>query len=676
MNAKRRWPARPAGIAYGGDFNPEQWPDETLEEDLRLMAEAGVSFVSLAIFSWALLEPEPGRYELAWLDRVMDAMAGAGIAVDLATGTASPPPWWSRAHPDSLPVLADGTTLWWGSRQAFCPSSADYRRSATNLAGALAEHYRDHPALSLWHVHNEYGCHNAACFCDTSAAAFRAWLRDRYRDLGALNEAWGTAFWSQRYGDWGEILPPRTTGTWRNPGQQLDWARFCSEELLACFRAERDVLRRVTPDVPVTTNFMSLFQPLDYRAWAAEVDLVSNDHYLRLDLTDPAGDLSLSGDLMRSLAGGPWWLMEHSTSAVNWQPLNRAKAPGEMIRNSLTHVARGADAVGFFQWRASRAGAEKYHSAMVPHGGTDTKIWREVVRLGAHLKALAEVAGSGVDAEAALVWSWPAWWGVELGAHPSVHLDAAGHLRDWHAALCRRAVPADVVAPLDDLARYRLVVAPHLYLLSDEEAGALARYVHGGGTLAVTFFSGIVDEHDHIRLGGYPGALRDLLGVRMEEFFPLMPGEHVRLSDGNVAWVWSELGRTEGAEVLVTFADGPVAGSPALTRRRVGAGQAWYLACRLDAAGLDSLVGDLLAASGVRPVADVAPGVEVVRRRGPAGSWLFVINHTAEEQTVAAAGVELLAGRTVEGRLTVAAGGVAVVRENQEPPRPAGREVG
>ncbi|MDE3205350.1 MAG: beta-galactosidase [Acidobacteriota bacterium] len=657
------WPSRPPGIAYGGDFNPEQWPEETLDEDLRLMAEAGVSFVSLAIFSWALLEPEPGRYEFAWLDRVIDAMAGAGIAVDLATATASPPPWWSRAHPDSLPVLADGTTLWWGSRQAFCPSSPDYRRSATALAAALAEHYRNHPALSMWHVHNEYGCHNAACYCDTSAASFRVWLRSRYDDLDRLNHAWGTTFWSQRYGEWDEILPPRSTGTWRNPGQQLDWARFCSDELLACYRAEREVLRRVTPDVPVTTNFMSLFEPLDYRAWAAEVDVVSNDHYVRLDMVDPADDLSLAGDLMRSLAGGPWWLMEHSTSAVNWQPLNRAKAPGEMIRNSLTHVARGADAIGFFQWRASRAGAEKYHSGMVPHAGTDTKVWREVVQLGAHLRALAEVAGSSVDAEVALAWTWPAWWGAELGAHPSVHLDAAGHLRAWHAALRRRAVTADVVSPLDGLAPYRLVVAPHLYLLTDEEAAALTAYVEGGGTLLATFFSGIVDERDHIRLGGYPGALRDLLGVRMEEFFPLLPGETVGLSDGRTGRIWSELGRTEGAEVRATFASGPVAGSPALTRHAVGAGHAWYLATRLDGADLDALVGDLVARCGVRRTAEVAEGVEVVRRRGPDGTWLFAINHTAEEQAVAASGLELLTGRPVDGRVTVAPGAVAVVRE-------------
>lgn len=666
MSETRRWPAQPRGIAYGGDFNPEQWPDETLDEDVRLMGEAGVNFVSLAIFSWAILEPEPGRYEFAWLDRVMDAMAGAGIAVDLATATASPPPWWSRAHPESLPVLADGTTLWWGSRQAFCPSSADYRRSATALAEALATRYRDHPALAMWHVHNEYGCHNAACYCDTSAAAFRAWLRDRHGDLDRLNDAWGTSFWSQRYRDWEEIIPPRSTGTWRNPGQQLDWARFCSDELLACYLAEREVLRRVTPEVPVTTNFMSLFEPLDYRTWAAEVDVVSNDHYLRLDLADPAADLSLSGDLMRSLAGGPWWLMEHSTSAVNWQPLNRAKAPGEMIRNSLTHVARGADAVGFFQWRASRAGAEKYHSAMVPHAGTDTKVWREVVQLGAHLRALAEVAGSSVQADAAVVWTWPSWWGAGLGAHPTTYLDAAGHLRAWHAALLRRAVTADVVAPLDDLARYRLVVAPNLYLLTDEEADALASYVGGGGTLVTTYFSGIVDGRDHIRLGGYPGALRDLLGVRIEEFFPLRPGETVTLSDGSVGRVWSELGRAEGAEVLRTFGTGPVAGSPALTRRPVGTGRAWYLATRLDGADLDALVGDLVAASGARPTADAAPGVEVVRRRRGDGSWLFVINHTDEEQAVTTTGTEVLSGATVTGRVTVAPGGVAVVRESGE----------
>jgi len=663
----RLWPARPAGIAFGGDYNPEQWPEEVRAQDLALMAEAGVNFLTVGVFSWAALEVSPGIFEWGWLDRVMDDLAGAGIAADLATATASPPPWFSHANPETLPVRADGTTLWWGSRQAFCPSSPTYRDAAVHLAGEIARRYASHPALAMWHVHNEYGCHNSACYCDVSAEAFRVWLAERYGDLKALNEAWGTAFWSQRYTAWDQVIPPRITGTFSNPGQQLDWARFCSDELLACCLAEIAVLKELTPDIPVTTNMMSLFKPLDYQRWADHLDVISNDHYLLNFLDRPEADLSLSGDLMRSLAGGPWWLMEHSPSAVNWQPFNLAKAPGQLVRNSLTHVARGADAVGFFQWRASRAGAEKYHSAMLPHAGRDTKIWREVVSLGADLASISEVAGSKVDARVAILHSWDSWWAAELNAHPTMAVDVAGHIRAWHSALWDMNVTTDVVAPDSQLGDYDLVIAPNLYLLTDSQASNVAAFVQGGGTAVVTYFSGIVDSDDHVRLGGYPGMLRELLGVVVEEFFPLAPGETVRLSDSRSGSIWSELGRAAGAEVIAEFAEGPVAGCPAISRNTFGSGSAFYLATHLSGEDLASFARSVVAHAGVQPVAETPMGVEAVRRISPEASYLFLLNHTGQSADVDVEGLELLSGKRVEGKLTIQPGAVGVVREEQPP---------
>jgi beta-galactosidase len=372
------------GLAWGADYNPEQWPEHVWAEDVELMRRAGVNMVSVGIFSWAKIEVSKGEYRFGWLDRVLDLLHAGGIRVDLATATASPPPWLTAQYPEMLPVRADGVRLSHGSRQAYCPSSPIYRDRATALAAELASHYKDHPALAAWHVGNEYGCHVPRCYCDTCAASFREWLAARYT-LDQLNDAWSTAFWSQGYTDFAQILPPRVTPTYSNPGQLLDYDRFCDDALLAQYKAERDVLRMITPDVPITTNFMVTWtmEALDYWKWAREVDFVSNDHYTEAQSPDRHIELAMSADLTRGLAGGkPWLLMEHSTSAVNWQPRNIAKLPGEMRRNSFQHLARGADGTLFFQWRQSRGGGERYHSAMVPHAGADTKVYREVCQVG------------------------------------------------------------------------------------------------------------------------------------------------------------------------------------------------------------------------------------------------------------------------------------------------------
>ncbi|MGC4857267.1 beta-galactosidase [Micromonospora sp. DT4] len=659
----RRWQGD--GIYFGGDYNPEQWPEQTWPEDVELMRRAGVNLVSVGIFSWALLEPHPGRFEFGWLDRVLDLLHDGGIQVDLATATASPPPWLARAHPETLPRRADGAILWPGGRQAYCPSSPVFRERSLELVRAVAGRYAEHPAVVMWHVSNELGCHNVHCYCDVSAEAFRRWLRERYGDLGRLNDAWGTAFWSQRYGDWAEINPPRTAPTFANPTQQLDFLRFSSDEQRAQLRAERAALTRLVRQ-PITTNFMiGMAKHMDYHSWADDVDLVSNDHYLTA--ADPRAHLglALAADHTRGVAGGdPWLLMEHSTSAVNWQPRNVAKLPGQLRRNSLAHVARGADGVLFFQWRASRAGAEKFHSALVPHAGPDTKVFREVCQLGADLKALAEVRGSRVDADVAILFDWEAWWAVELDSHPSVDVTYTDGLNALYGALWRAGVTTDIVHPSADLSGYRLVLVPTLYLVRDADVEALHRFVEAGGTAAVTYFSGIVDENDHIRLGGYPGAFRDLLGVRTEEFFPLREGEPVAL-DGTTADVWTESLHPDGAEVLASYTDGSLPGVPALTRRPLGAGAAWYVGTRLDEPATDRLVARLLDEAGVRPAAQAPTGVEVVRRRDGERTWLFAINHTEAEVRVAVRGTELLTGTRCTGELTVPAGEVAVIREDR-----------
>ncbi|CUR62399.1 putative beta-galactosidase [metagenome] len=659
-------------LAFGGDYNPEQWPRDAHVEDRALMREAGVDLVTLGVFSWAWLQPSPGTWDFAWLDEQMDELHAAGIRVDLATATASPPPWLTHQHPEMLPVTHDGRTLSPGGRQAFCPSSPVYREHALTLCRALGERYADHPALAMWHVSNEIGCHNARCYCDVSTDAFRTWLRHRYDDdVARLNDAWGTAFWSQRYTDFEQVLPPRVAPAHANPTQQLDFLRFSSDQLLDNFVVERDVLHEVSPGVPVTTNFMVMRQTfeMDYLRWGRELDVVSNDHYLIAAEDGGHRELAFSADLTRGTAGGrPWLLMEHSTSAVNWQPRNRAKVPGEMIRNSLAHVARGADAVLFFQWRASRAGAEKFHSGLLPHAGTDTRQWREVVELSQLLDRVEEVAGSVPRNQAAILFDYEAWWGCELDSHPSVDVHYRDRAEDLHRALTALGVGVDVVHPSADLSAYDLVVVPTLYLVTDEAAAAVAAAAERGATVVVTYFSGIVDEHDHIRLGGYPGAFRELLGVRTTELLPLLEGQRTQVEGLGAAVeadTWAEDLELTGATAVATYADGPARGLPAVTRRDVGSGAAWYVATRLSPQGTDRLAERLVAESGVERLPGAGPDVEVTRRVGADASWLFVINHGEDDAPVAVDGHDLVADRAVSGDLVVPAGGVAVVREER-----------
>ena len=655
------------GIAYGGDYNPEQWPEEVWAEDVRLMREAGVTMVSVNIFAWALLEPREGEYDFSRLDKILGLLHENGIAADLATPTAAPPAWFFVRHPEALPVDQGGRRLSYGSRQTFCPSSPAYREAALRITGKLAERYADHPAVVMWHIHNEYGCHNAECYCDTSAEAFRGWLRDRYDSLNALNHAWGTTFWSQWYYDWDQILPPRATGAVPNPTHLLDWRRFCSDALLSLYEAERDVLKQAAPGTPATTNFMVMynFDALDYWRWAPQLDIVSNDHYLQSADPESQIDIALSGDLVRSLAGGPWLLMEHSTGAVNWQQVNRAKTAGELRRNALGHVARGADGIAYFQWRAAKAGAEQWHSAMLPHAGTDSRIWQDVVRLGADLRALAEVRGSAGTAEVAVVWDWDARWAMELPSQPSGELRHQDLIRAWYEPLWRSGVAVDFVRPDADLSSYRLVLAPSLYLVDDAGAANLTAFAEGGGTLAVGFHSGMVDANCHVRLGGYPGAFREALGVRTDELFPLLPGESVPLSDGGSAVLWSERVRLEGAEAVASYADGPLSGVPAVTRNSYGTGVTWYLATQPDPDTLAGLLDRICGESGVASARPAPEGVEVALRRGAEADYLFLINHGGRdaEVSVSPGAVELLTGKPAAGSVTVPAGEAAVVRE-------------
>ena len=647
-----RWPQPLAGqqerIWYGGDYNPDQWPEEVWDDDVRLMKKAGVNLVSVGIFSWAKIETSEGVYDFDWLDRIIDKLGEAGIAVDLASATASPPMWLTQAHSEVLWKDYRGDVCQPGARQHWRPTSPVFREYALKLCRAMAEHYKGNPYVVAWHVSNEYGCHNRFDYSEDAEHAFQQWCEERYGTIDAVNDAWGTAFWAQRMNDFSEIVPPRFIGdgNFMNPGKLLDFKRFSSDALKAFYIAERDTLAEITPDLPLTTNFMvsASGSVLDYDDWGDEVDFVSNDHYF-IPGEAHLDELAFSASLVDGIARkDPWFLMEHSTSAVNWREINYRKEPGQLVRDSLAHVAMGADAVCYFQWRQSKAGAEKFHSAMVPHAGEDSAVFRDVCELGADLNKLSDegILGSRLaKSRVAVVFDYESEWATEHTATPTQHVHHVDEPLAWFRALADQGVTADVVPVRGAWDDYEMVVLPSVYLLSEETTRRVRDYVVGGGRLVVTYYTGISDEKDHVWLGGYPGSIRDVVGVRVEEFMPMgddftgVP-DRLGLSNGAVAHdIADVIGSVdESATVLATFKDNPwtgMDGAPAIVAHTFGEGRSVYVGARLGRDGIALSLPEILDSLGMAEAGGNDGRVLHVEREGADGSrFVFSFNRTHE----------------------------------------------
>ncbi|BDR55418.1 beta-galactosidase [Bombiscardovia apis] len=684
-----RWPqpleGQPSKIWYGGDYNPDQWPEEVWDEDVELMGEAGVNVVSLAIFSWSKLEPREGIYDFDWLDRIIAKLYKAGIGVLLASATASPPMWLTQSHPEVLWRDKRGDVVWPGARQHWRPTSPIYRDYALKLCRALAEHYKDNPAIVGWHVGNEYGCHNRFDYSDDAMRAFQDWCKRRYGTIEELNEAWGTAFWSQHLDNFTQILPPRFIGEYNfmNPGKFLDYKRFSSDALKAFYVAERDCLQEITPDLPATTNFMVSAEGsnLDYDDWASEVDFVSNDHYFTPGESH-FDELAYTSSLVDGIARKePWWLMEHSAGAVNWRPINYRKEPGQLVRDSLAHLAFGADAICYFQWRQSRSGAEKFHSAMLPHAGKDSQMFQDVCELGKDLELLSEqglIGSKLVKSQVAVVHDYQSEWASEHTATPSQQVRHWSEPLDWFRAFADQGITADVVPLAGPWDSYQAAVLPAVYLLDEANSQRVRDFVQAGGKLFVTYYTGISDERDHIWLGGYPGSIRDVVGVRSEEFAPMGQGEgcldHLELSNGAVAHDMADVITSveSSVRILASF-QAPkrtgMDGLPAITVNDFGEGQAAYVGCKLGREGLDKSLPELLEAMGLAASDENASGDLLrVEREGEDGvsRFVFFFNRADHEIEATAEGEPLMASlaHVESGRAKLDSNGVVIFKQD------------
>lgn len=692
------------GIAFGGDYNPDQWSEETWDDDVRLMKKAGVNTVALAIFSWDRIQPQENRWDFGWLDRIIDKLGKAGIATDLASATATAPLWLYEKHPEVLPCDKFGHPVNAGSRQSWSPTSPVFKEYALTLCRKLAERYGANPYVTAWHMGNEYGWNNRNDYSDNALNAFRLWCERKYGTIGALNQAWGTTFWGQEMNSFDEVLIPRFMGadSMVNPGQKLDFERFGNDMLLDFYKAERDAIAEICPDKPFTTNFMVSTDQccMDYADWANEVNFVSNDHYFHEGGEMHLDELACSDALMDSFAlGKPWYVMEHSTSAVQWKPLNMRKRKGETVRDSLAHVAMGADAINFFQWRASAFGAESFHSAMVPHAGEDTKLFRQVCELGETLRTLADAGVQGSELErsdTAILFSAESEWATRSQTLPSMKLNHWHDVRDWYRAFLNAGSRADIVPLKYDWSDYKTVVLPTVLMLSAVDTRRLADFAAAGGRVVVGYATGLIDENFHTWLGGYPGAgnglLRDMLGIRGEEFNILGSGvegepEAIRLGAGGevapedaaalncaTTRLWQNDVTVTGdrTQVLAMYAgeeadEWELDGMAAVTRNPYGAGEAYFVGCDLDVADLTKLIRTYLAAPAQSQQSQANTDVlHTVRKSADAAFDFYLPRGKKEVELQGVEGEPVVLFQTERGEengsYTVRRNGVLVVR--------------
>jgi beta-galactosidase len=629
-NVKLSWPI--SGFARGADWNPDQWPKEVWLRDLQLMKEAKVNLVSFPVFGWSQLETSEGIFDFDLLDDLLNELDIAGIGADLATATATPPAWLVRKHPDVLPVAIDGLQFEYGSRQSYCPNSESFRSAVVRLVSTLAKRYRDHPALKMWHISNEYGDHISRCYCKNCETKFRKWLEAKYTRVSDLNDAWGTKVWGQTYSSFEDINSPRKTMAPGNPSHLLDYARFATDSITELLVMEKKLLEELSPNKPVLTNFMTLLTDVDYWKLSEHVDYVAFDNY-----PDPADSFAhnsaaLNYSVMRSLANKePWMLLESATSAVSWRRHNVPKPDGLNRLHAFQAVAHGSEAVMYFQWRASLVGAERFHSAVVGHYGEQSRTFAETKKIWRELDSLKIIVGSKVRASAAFLVDWESRWAMSgPETMPSDRLIWIEQMRDYNRALLALGVSVDAVHPESELSDYDLIIAPSSFMLSSRAIENLTRYVSSGGHLVFGPFSGVVDENNHVPESGFLGNLSKIFGIQIEEYWPIEFPVEVNLSSGgkSMAKDWTELIHIEeSVDILGRYGTGPLADRPAVTAHGHGKGTASYVSCNLDFYGLLEILRVMLAASGIAHRSTANEFVESVVRTNGLFDFCFILNH-------------------------------------------------
>lgn len=646
-------------ILYGGDYNPNQWSQEIWKEDMRIFKDARINSATINVFSWAKIQPSEEEYNFSELDEIIEMLSEENYDIVLATSTAALPAWMVKKYPEVARTDYQGRHHKFGQRHNACPNSTVFQKFAAGLVEKLAERYADNEHVTCWHISNEYG---GECYCENCEKAFRVWLKKKYKTIDALNNAWNLEFWGHTVYDWDEIVLPNALADGMEDGintafagLSVDYRRFNSDGMLSNYMMERDIIRRYNKDVVITTNLMGTYKGLDYFKWAKEMDIVSWDNYPSFNT--PWSEIAMTHDLMRGLKDEPFMLMEQTPSQQNWQDYNSLKRPGQMRAQSYQTIAHGADTIQFFQLRRSMGGCEKFHGAVIAHVGTEnTRVFREVKQLGEELESLGtSMLGSVNEAQVGMIFDWDNYWALEYTSGPSIDLMYVDQIHKYYKYFYDRNIAVHMIPFNADFSKYKVIVAPVLYMVKEGMKEALETFVKNGGVLITTYMSGIVNQSDNVHLGGYPGPLREMAGVWVEEIDALAPTQsnEVVFSDGskNSCGLVCDIMHLEGAQSLAVYGKDFYAETPAVTRNQYGNGAAYYIGTTMEEEGIAKVLQMAVADAGVAPVIPDATELEVTCRKADNCSFYYVMNFKDQNLEVPAClvgKVDVLTGEVIK----------------------------
>lgn len=661
---------------HGADYNYEQWLEypEILEQDFSLMKETNCNVMAVGIFSWAKLEPQEGLYNFEWMDNLLDKLHSNGIKAILATPTGSKPVWLSKSYPEVCRVNKHGNREPHGVRHNHCRTSPVYREKSININTILANRYKDHPALLMWHVNNEYN--SGDCYCDNCIDAFQKWLKKKYKTIENLNKAWWTTFWSHTYNSWNEIEPLDNS----IQGLMLDWKRFKSDQTLDFFLAESKPLRTITPEIPLTVNFMEPDVELDYWSFAPHVSIISWDSYPKWHREE---DEYLEGiktgfyhDLYRSMKDQPFMLMESSPNVTNWQGISIAKKDNMHNLSSLQAIAHGSDTVQYFQWRQSRGGEEQYHGAVLSHcSRKDTRVYQNVKRLGQNLKDINEVCGSETNSEVVILYDFHNEWSINLTQHArNIDKNYQKECISYYEQFWQKGISVDIKDySVKDLSRYKVVIAPMMHMLRDGIDEKLKIYVENGGTLVTTFLTGFVNDTNLSFIGGAPGPLKNMLGVWTEDTEILNENNRQTFMYNDVCYEsfhFADRIHSESAETIARFNNGCLDSSPVLTKNKYGKGHAYFISSRTEKNFKQSFFKDIIEECGISQFCsnNLPTGVTVQTRNNGNIIYYFIMNFNnyptkidLEKKTL----LDVLSTKKLQKEIVLAPYGIRVLKNHQ-----------